>query len=519
MKNKNLNNILILNKKFHLFMNNNKSTLESIKTTINSNIKPEEKLLTINNKKKSNPSLTLINKLLYKKYNTTKKQYDMILLENVIQSKYCHDIAVFKEKILYNYKEEFLKRYYLKKESKNRIPKFVSFYKNYLTFFCKPTFSELNLNDMIQIYSEKKAQLFYNENYKEDNNLKTDNTNNENDNNNNKNFIVFTPKIKKLISNEDSLINLTIDNLTHATTANKSLENSLLKIINDLGKSNINKKKIIISKDKNKKLNLNNNNNHNTNSSLIKHNKNLSNNSEFKKNTIEPIPSQNKITKNLFKLNNLHLNKIFNNNNNHIINNYIHKHSLTERNNVNNKNIKISNINCNNEKNNEINFPLYKKKSRNLIISNPLLTEKFLTIKNNNNQSKKENKIFQTMNSEKINNRAITEISLKNNNIIKIKSVSKNKKKQKFPKFLNNNKKTRNRKNSFSQNFKTDIYSTLNINLKTIDNLGNNLKLLIKENTSLSKQKLKLKEFQPLTNRGINHIKQYIQIQKKKIKK
>ena len=43
------------------------------------------------------------------------------------------------------------------------------------------------------------------------------------------------------------------------------------------------KKKIIISKDKNKKLNLNNNNNHNTNSSLIKHNKNLSNNSEFKK--------------------------------------------------------------------------------------------------------------------------------------------------------------------------------------------------------------------------------------------
>ena len=518
MKNKNLNNILILNKKFHLFMNNNKSTLESIKTTINSNIKPEEKLLSTNNKKKSIPSLILIKKLLYKKYNTTKKQYDMILLENVIQSKYCHDIAVFKEKILYNYKEEFLKRFYLKKESKIRIPKFVSFYKNYLTFFCKPTFSELNLNDMIQIYSEKKAQLFYNENYKEDNNLKTDNTNNENDNNNNKNFIVFTPKIKKLISNEDSLINLTIDNLTHATTANKSLENSLLKIINDLGKSNINKKKIIISKDKNKKLNLNNNNNHNINNSLIKHNKNLSNNSEFKKNTIEPIPSQNKITKNLFKLNNLHLNKIFNSNN--IINNCIHKHSLTERNNdINNNNIKINKINNNIiiNKNNEINIPFYKKKSRNLIISNPLLTENYFTIKNNQNKIKKENKIFQTMNSEKISNRVNTEISIKNNNIIKINNVSKNK--NKFPKFLNNNKKTRNRKNSFSQNFKTDIYSSMNINLKSIDNLGNNLKLLIKEKTSLSKQKLKLKEFQPLTNRGINHIKQYIQIQKKKIKK
>ena len=212
MKNKNLNNILILNKKFHLFMNNNKSTLESIKTTINSNIKPEEKLLSTNNKKKSIPSLILIKKLLYKKYNTTKKQYDMILLENVIQSKYCHDIAVFKEKILYNYKEEFLKRYYLKKESKIRIPKFVSFYKNYLTFFCKPIFSELNLNDLIQIYSEKKAQLFYNENYKEEDNMKNDNNNNDNDNNKNiKNFIVFTPKIKKMISNEDSLINLTFN--------------------------------------------------------------------------------------------------------------------------------------------------------------------------------------------------------------------------------------------------------------------------------------------------------------------
>ena len=514
MKNKNLNNILILNKKFHLFMNNNKSTLESIKTTINSNIKPEEKLLSTNNKKKSIPSLILIKKLLYKKYNTTKKQYDMILLENVIQSKYCHDIAVFKEKILYNYKEEFLKRYYLKKESKIRIPKFVSFYKNYLTFFCKPIFSELNLNDLIQIYSEKKAQLFYNENYKEEDNIKNDNNNNDNDNNKNiKNFIVFTPKIKKMISNEDSLINLTINNLTHATTANKSLENSILKIINDLGKSN-NNKKIIISKDKNKKLNSINNNNNNN---LIKHNKNLSNNSEYKKKTIEPIPSQNKITKNLFKLNNLHLNKIFNSNN--IINNCIHKHSLTERNNdINNNNIKINKINNNIiNKNNEINFPFYKKKSRNLIISNPLLTENYFTIKNNQNKIKKENKIFQTMNSEKINNRVNTEISIKNNNIIKINSVSKNK--NKFPKFLNNNKKTRNRKNSFSQNFKTDIYSSMNINLKSIDNLGNNLKLLIKEKTSLSKQKLKLKEFQPLTNRGINHIKQYIQIQKKKIKK
>ena len=77
------------------------------------------------------------------RYNTTPEQFDNIRFENVIQSKYCHELAVFKEKILFDYTEEFLKRYYKRKESKERIPKFTLYYKNYFLFFYQSTFTEL----------------------------------------------------------------------------------------------------------------------------------------------------------------------------------------------------------------------------------------------------------------------------------------------------------------------------------------------------------------------------------------
>ena len=161
----------------------------------------------------------------------------MMLLENVLQSKYCHDLAVFKEKILFNYNEEFLKRFYNQEESILRIPKFVTYYKNYLMFFCKPIFSELDLNDLIQAYSERKAQIFYQNNYKDDipkeekENLPL--------------FTIFTPKIRKLISNNNSLSNLTVIFPSLNNSNISSVESSMIKIINDLTlKKNPIKKKV-----------------------------------------------------------------------------------------------------------------------------------------------------------------------------------------------------------------------------------------------------------------------------------
>ena len=41
------------------------------------------------------------------------------------------------------------------------------FYKNYLTFFCQPYFSNIHYNGLIQKNREKKAEVFYNKNFRE----------------------------------------------------------------------------------------------------------------------------------------------------------------------------------------------------------------------------------------------------------------------------------------------------------------------------------------------------------------
>ena len=89
------NNIFIINKKIkNKSQKQNKSSLETNRT-YSSNIKSSD------NSYRNNFYKKFINKILFSKYNTLPKDHDMILLENVIQSKYCRDLAVFKEKILF----------------------------------------------------------------------------------------------------------------------------------------------------------------------------------------------------------------------------------------------------------------------------------------------------------------------------------------------------------------------------------------------------------------------------------
>jgi len=88
------------------------------------------------------------------------------IMESLIFNKNTHLVSTFKDYMIWDYVEEFLKRYYRNKESEERVPKFATFYKNYLKFFCIPTFKDIYSNEMIHNYSEKKAELFYNENYR-----------------------------------------------------------------------------------------------------------------------------------------------------------------------------------------------------------------------------------------------------------------------------------------------------------------------------------------------------------------
>ena len=156
---KNEHHKFIKNKKYYQLSRTNKSSIEGNKTTISNVIRNSfDNNFYIYSKK-------IINKNLKQKYNITPEKHTLMSVQNFIDAKYCHEIAVFKEKLIYNYEEEFLKRIYNTKEAYLRIPKFVVYYTNYLLFFCRPIFQELNLDELLQKYYEKKAQVFYHNNY------------------------------------------------------------------------------------------------------------------------------------------------------------------------------------------------------------------------------------------------------------------------------------------------------------------------------------------------------------------
>ena len=96
----------------------------------------------------------------FKKYSYKKFNYTKIALNLLIFNKSSHLVSNFKDYMIWDFIDEFLKRYYTKNESLIRIPKFAAFYLNYLVFFCKPTFSYQKYNNIIQYYSEKKAEIF-----------------------------------------------------------------------------------------------------------------------------------------------------------------------------------------------------------------------------------------------------------------------------------------------------------------------------------------------------------------------
>ena len=194
------------------------------------------------------------NKKLVIKYNILPNEYTLMNLDNFITAKYCHSLASFKEKLIYNYDEEFLNRFYSKKQSLKKIPLFADFYKCYLNFFCFPTLSELRLNDLIEDMVEKKAKAFYNENFSEKNNK----------NEKKINVVIFTNKIRKDISRRNSLTSLSKTTIKNHSITNKSSVSliTIEKIYNEMN----NEKKTI---------NCNNNaNNNNNNKNSVKINNN-----------------------------------------------------------------------------------------------------------------------------------------------------------------------------------------------------------------------------------------------------
>ena len=96
-----------------------------------------------------------------KKYNFNEYKHNLRIINNLILHKKTHFISILQEKIIFYYRNEFLKKYYLKIDIIKRFPKFNLYYKNYFKFFLKPTLSDFYFNEIIRKNSNKHATVFY----------------------------------------------------------------------------------------------------------------------------------------------------------------------------------------------------------------------------------------------------------------------------------------------------------------------------------------------------------------------
>ena len=240
------------------------------------------------------------------KYNSTPNYKNTLIINNLINCRSNHFLAIFKDYLITDYVEEFLRRVYSLNESVERIPKLYNYYKNYLQFFCKPTFIDNYSNIIIKNFGDCHAENFYKNNIekKNYNNGGLDDKNNNsfsNEMKSNKNVelikTIFTKSIKNSIDNinEKSSINKNekanklnndlIDSNHQESTIKYdknvgnliSEENSLLIMINEMKD---NQKKKIKEKRMNMKKSLSKNRNHSIYSykSLLIVNNNINNN-------------------------------------------------------------------------------------------------------------------------------------------------------------------------------------------------------------------------------------------------
>ena len=145
--------------------------------------------------------------------------------------------------MLTDYIDEFLRREYKINESKERIPKFSVYYKNYLQFFCKPTYNNFKFNELIQNYGEKKAELYYKDHYQgglsnddEDNGFEesssdeTSDRENEYDFSNNNNGEIFNKMVKEKL---DNVTVMTTINSTGNNTINLNINNEKIEVFSE----------------------------------------------------------------------------------------------------------------------------------------------------------------------------------------------------------------------------------------------------------------------------------------------
>ena len=226
--------------------------------------------------------------LLYSKYGDIEEDFNVLYINQIMYNRSSHYNTIFHEFQIEDFIDEFLKRYYYKHESVPRIPKLSEYYKNYHNFFCRPIFRNFKYTNLMHNYGDNKAEVFYKNNYGNDEeNKENENKENKNINNNNNdendsessslssldnitnNKTIFDKKTRQVIDNNTSnkgTITLTLDESTRNSLkdfnnknnnnnelySKRSLDNSFIKTVSYIinYKPNRKKKNIIIKNNK-----------------------------------------------------------------------------------------------------------------------------------------------------------------------------------------------------------------------------------------------------------------------------
>ena len=106
--------------------------------------------------KSLNP-LSFSKKVLYHKYSKFEYSYSLICTNNLIFNEKCRIVARFKDFLVLDDSTEFLRRFYFKKELKNRLNKIYNFYESYCKIF--PNYMILPENQFLYRNIRKKQKM------------------------------------------------------------------------------------------------------------------------------------------------------------------------------------------------------------------------------------------------------------------------------------------------------------------------------------------------------------------------
>ena len=371
--------------------------------------------------------IKLISKNL-RKYKTTKKQYDKLIINAIIFDQRNHKVAVFKNYLLWDETSEFLKRFYKIHESRDRIPKISEYYEKYTLF--APIY--FGLDGLIIIImnkwtKRKKNYLEYIEDHEDDSDSKNKNKDWNFNPILNASLLGISESKSKSITSKNTL-ELTKGEIEF-TANNKNKQNDLFKSLTSSKEytipNNDSKKEIKNQNEKNKKSKQKETKTENENEKLNTKSfseilEDLSSNySAFLKIKEEKIYSKKNNIKN-FTINN---NKIKNCTSKKIINRCF---ILNTNNNNTSENTFSTNNNLSKKKNvTSINIPPSLKQKKISLTKKPKINKFSTTVHINNNFSKINN-IIQRNKSNKNDIKKYEKLVMHTDNVLQKKSMVAN---------------------------------------------------------------------------------------------